>query len=92
MVSPLTQSQITLPLLLARLQAREEMVWVSLISRLLETRLLQVGLCCRGSGVGSRGLAGSCMRAGGVCFSCVLVQGYHWIANSHMSTGWEWGR
>jgi hypothetical protein len=52
MVSPLTQSQITLPLLLARPAAREEMVWVSLISRLLETRLLQVR---QGAVVGGRG-------------------------------------
>ena len=44
MVSPITQSQLTFPVSLARATAKEELVWTSLASRLLETRLLQVGL------------------------------------------------
>jgi hypothetical protein len=42
MVSPLTQSQITLPVGLDRATAREQLWWLSAACRLLETRLLQV--------------------------------------------------
>jgi hypothetical protein len=48
MVSPLTQSQITLPVGLDRATAREQLWWLSAACRLLETRLLQVGLVCLG--------------------------------------------
>ncbi|WIA12333.1 hypothetical protein OEZ85_012387 [Tetradesmus obliquus] len=41
MVSPLTQSQITLPVGLERAVAREQLWWLSAACRLLETRLLQ---------------------------------------------------
>eukprot|EP00882_Tetradesmus_deserticola_P013219 GHRQ01014016.1.p1 GENE.GHRQ01014016.1~~GHRQ01014016.1.p1 ORF type:complete len:535 (+),score=251.96 GHRQ01014016.1:49-1653(+) len=41
MVSPMTQSQITLPVGLDRATAREQMWWLSAACRLLETRLLQ---------------------------------------------------
>ncbi|KAG2499479.1 hypothetical protein HYH03_002426 [Edaphochlamys debaryana] len=41
MVSPVAQSQITFPVILNRPTAREELVWLSLTCRLLETRLLQ---------------------------------------------------
>jgi hypothetical protein len=42
MVSPMTQSQITLPVGLDRATAREQLWWLSSACRLLETRLLQV--------------------------------------------------
>jgi hypothetical protein len=45
MVSPLTQSQITLPVGLDRATAREQLWWLSSACRLLETRLLQVWTC-----------------------------------------------
>lgn len=41
MVSPIGQTQITLPVMLVRGVARVELVWLSLGCRLLETRLLQ---------------------------------------------------
>mmetsp|Transcript_12208 Transcript_12208/g.26250 ORF Transcript_12208/g.26250 Transcript_12208/m.26250 type:complete len:1102 (+) Transcript_12208:74-3379(+) len=41
MVSPITQAQITFPVTLRRAVAREELVWLGLGCRLLETRLLQ---------------------------------------------------
>ncbi|GIL74679.1 hypothetical protein Vretimale_2315 [Volvox reticuliferus] len=41
MVSPVTQSQITFPVALSRPQAREDLVWLGLVCRALETRLIQ---------------------------------------------------
>ncbi|KAG2437776.1 hypothetical protein HYH02_011151 [Chlamydomonas schloesseri] len=41
MVSPVAQAQITFPVSLSRPVAREELVWLSLVCRALETRLLQ---------------------------------------------------
>lgn len=43
MVSPVTQSQITFPVGLARPTAREDLWWLAAACRLLETRLMQVG-------------------------------------------------
>jgi hypothetical protein len=42
MISPITQSQITLPVGLDRDLAREQLWWLTSACRLLETRLLQV--------------------------------------------------
>jgi len=44
MVSPLTQCQITLPVHLDRPVAREQLWWLNSACKLLETRLLQVGV------------------------------------------------
>ncbi|GFR46297.1 hypothetical protein Agub_g7853, partial [Astrephomene gubernaculifera] len=41
MVSPVAQAQITFPVRLPRPSAREELVWLSLVCRAVETRLLQ---------------------------------------------------
>ncbi|GIL48315.1 hypothetical protein Vafri_4598 [Volvox africanus] len=41
MVSPVAQSQITFPVSLSRPQAREDLVWLGLVCRALETRLIQ---------------------------------------------------
>jgi hypothetical protein len=41
MVTAITQAQITFPVEIAREDAREEAVWISLCCRLLETRLMQ---------------------------------------------------
>lgn len=41
MISPITQMQITFPVTLSRAVIREEVVYLSLSCRLLETRLLQ---------------------------------------------------
>ncbi|EFJ46689.1 hypothetical protein VOLCADRAFT_105434 [Volvox carteri f. nagariensis] len=41
MVSPVAQSQITFPVSLSRPRAREEVVWLALACRALETRLIQ---------------------------------------------------
>ncbi len=41
MVSPITQAQLTFPVALGKDTAREDVVWLSLACRVLETRLLQ---------------------------------------------------
>lgn len=41
MVSPVAHAQITFPVRLSRPRAREEVVWLALACRALETRLMQ---------------------------------------------------
>jgi hypothetical protein len=41
MVSPITQAQVTFPVVLDKDRGREDVVWLSIICHLLETRLLQ---------------------------------------------------
>lgn len=66
MVSPITQAQVTLPVVLPRATARQELVWLGLICRLLETRLLQkmrftFGGCVRhAAGLQAKALLGGC--------------------------------
>ncbi len=62
MVSPMTQSQITLPAVLSRPVVREELIWADLACQLLEARLLKVCVC------------GVCIRHKVACSRCVCIR------------------
>lgn len=68
MVSPVTQTQLTFPVGLDRLTAREELWWLNIACSTLETRLLQAsvnaGFKVQGLGWGQHSLCASCNVAG----------------------------